>query len=623
MPHIHEPQLVNMIGNSAGAALFGIFLLLLLRDRAAMRLRASWPSIAAAALVFLWNIGSLAALLTVDVLHSNPSVLIALSFSVLSLIPALLLNLSLDGRFPLLTSCGYGLSSIAVALHISQLITDRQLAQTALLLVTIGFGLLTLAALIALAVRSENEKRGRTPRMLAAMCSALFALSIVHFSQGHALDGWSKELIFHHAGIPLALFVLLQDYRFVLLDAFVRFLTNALLAALLTFGMIRLGANFFPSVAQIVKDPWFDALLLIAISFLLIVFAFLRGRMQRLLTRVVFQRPDLNEALNRLRTHASRVETEYEYLPWATNEIGAFMYASRSELSTVDEVPQLGEILFPALVMDVASLRTASQYDWAEAIAPLRLSPQETRYVFLGRRRGGRRYLSEDLQALGSVSTVVAEEVKRFRAAEMQSLVLQAELRALQSQINPHFLFNALNTLYGIIPREAAGARRTVMNLADIFRYSLQDGRSVIPISEELEIINAYLQIEFLRLGARLHTDIQVDDEALSVKIPILSIQPLVENAIKHGISVNAAGGWLRLKITVVGGGIQIIVEDTGAGIEAKRQRQDHAGAGLGLANVSKRLQLYYGPHVSINLHSDDSGTRVQFCIPSAETVAV
>src|SRR5437588_10289043 len=143
---------------------------------------------------------------------------------------------------------------------------------------------------------------------------------------------------------------------------------------------------------------------------------------------------------------------------------------------------------------------------WAEAIVPLG-GPAEARYLLFGRRRGGRRYLSEDLQALSRLTAAILAQVERFRNSEMQRLVSQAELRALQSQINPHFLFNALNTLYGIIPREASGARRTVMNLAEIFRYSLQNDRALIALSEELEIVKAYLEIEALRLGPRLHTE--------------------------------------------------------------------------------------------------------------------
>ena len=135
------------------------------------------------------------------------------------------------------------------------------------------------------------------------------------------------------------------------------------------------------------------------------------------------------------------------------------------------------DLIFPVPASDVPRLKNQDQYRWAEAIVPVRFSFGEVAYILLGRRKGGRPYLSEDLQALGRLSTAVSEEVERYRESEMQKLVVQAEFRALQSQINPHFLFNALNTLFGIIPREASGARRTVLNLADIFRYSLADAR--------------------------------------------------------------------------------------------------------------------------------------------------
>ena len=148
----------------------------------------------------------------------------------------------------------------------------------------------------------------------------------------------------------------------------------------------------------------------------------------------------------------------------------------------------------------------------------------------------------------------------------MQRLVSEAELRALQSQINPHFLFNALNTLYGIIPREAQRARRTVLNLSEIFRYILQSDKALIPLAEEMKIVTAYLEIERLRLGPRLNTAIQVDQSCEQTPIPILSIQPLVENAIKHGIAASAEEGWLRLTVTASDDEMTVAVEDSGCG---------------------------------------------------------
>jgi len=263
--------------------------------------------------------------------------------------------------------------------------------------------------------------------------------------------------------------------------------------------------------------------------------------------------------------------------------------------------------------------RAGPRWNWAEAVVPIRLSHRDVCNLLLGRRRGGRRYLSEDLRALNHLARIVAEEVERFRSAEMERLVAEAELRALHSQINPHFLFNALNTVYGIIPREAAGARRTVVNLANIFRYFLQSEKVLIPLSEELKIVLAYLDIERLRIGPRLQTAIRVDKEAEQALIPVLSIQPLVENAIKHGVSTSADEGWVRLTATVTSGSLTVLVEDSGPGPRSIKDPEQRPGGGLGLANVTRRLQLCFGPDASVNLSRGDDHTRVQFSITLSE----
>ena len=179
----------------------------------------------------------------------------------------------------------------------------------------------------------------------------------------------------------------------------------------------------------------------------------------------------------------------------------------------------------------------------------MRRGPDDVQLILLGRRHGGQRYFSEDLDTLRRTGMEIAERVEALRRQEMNRLVSQAELRALQSQINPHFLFNALNTLYGTIPREAAGARRMVTNLAEIFRYFLQSDRTFVPLAQEMQIVRAYLEVEQLRLGDRLRVEFQVDEAALDLPVPVLSVQPLVENAIKHGIAQSAEPGYVRVRI--------------------------------------------------------------------------
>jgi two-component system, LytTR family, sensor kinase len=615
MPGMEQSELVNTLGHSAGAIIFGIFLVLLLRDRAPTGLRSRRKSLSAAALAFLWNIGSLAVI--THSFGSRSDLLIAFSFSVLSLLPAVLLDLSLDGQFRPIIGAGYVLSFVAVVMHLWQLADpSRDYQRKALLLITVGFASLTCVALLGLAVRTDREKRKRTSRMIAAMCSALLAISFVHFSSRHSSHPWLRELAVHHAGIPLALFVLLQDDRFVLLDAFIRFLTNAFLAALLSFAAIRAALQIG---SHGMLGPSREVLLALGLFLLLICFALLRTKVQSWLTRAVFRRPELDATIQRLRTGPDLSRGESGYLSWAAEEIGKFMNADEVRLVPRHALPATAGIedsLESLPVNDVPGLRRSPGLEWAQALVPLRLPSGEVQYLVLGRRKGGRRYLSEDLKALNRLAATVVEQIDRLRTAEMQRLVSQAELRALQSQINPHFLFNALNTLYGIIPKEARDARSTVINLAEIFRYFLQTEKTFVPLSTEIEIVKAYLEIESLRLGSRLRTDIQIDDAALPALIPILSIQPLVENAIKHGIAENPNPGWLRLRAQAEGDFVRITVQDSGSGLPRAGKEIRKPGAGVGLSNVEKRLELCYGSDCDLSIDSSSSGTTVQFRVP-------
>jgi hypothetical protein len=226
---IHEPILVNTIGHCGGAVIFGMLLYFFLTNwRRGREERAKLP-VLAAALAFLWNIGSLIALGTGPRGGMAPDIIVAASFSVLSLLPAVLLHISLESEhrrtWRAIWIGGYILSSGAIILHIADLATGRPaLHFAALLLVTIGFAVLT-AISVLFELRRKN--RAATSRLVGAMVLFLFAISFTHFGAEHGHQVWSKEIALHHAGIPLALFVLLQNYRFLLLDAFLRFVVNA------------------------------------------------------------------------------------------------------------------------------------------------------------------------------------------------------------------------------------------------------------------------------------------------------------------------------------------------------------------------------------------------------------
>jgi signal transduction histidine kinase len=613
MPQFYRPEFINTIGHTAGAVIFGIFLVLLCRDRAGIRLRGRRLSLAAAALAFLWNLGSLAVLVTGP--QPRADLLAALTFSVLSLLPAVLLHLCLGDSFRTVAVAGYLLSGGAMAMHLSELVRpSADLHWQALLLITVGFAVLTAISVTGVAMRAAPDKRGKASRIAGAMCAALFAMSFVHFGPTHPHQAWSSELALHHAGIPLALFVLLQDYRFLLLDAFARFLANVLLAAVLTFGAIQLGLQLSAALPGL-SGPFYDGLLLSALCLLLIIFAFVRGHFQRWLTRVVFRRPDLEKALHEMRAGAPLFEQEHEIPAWGTRHLGRIANARRAEAAPETALAPLNgdrRLLYPEPAAHLPGLRQVPGFEWVEAVVPLRPSQGAAHFVLLGRRRGGQPYLSEDFQFLGRLAGVVVEQIENFRNSEMQRLLSQAELKALQSQMNPHFLFNALNTLYGVIPRGSAEARRMVLNLADIFRYFLRSEGNFVPLSEELRIIRAYLEIEQLRLGPRLQVEIDVDEAALAVPIPLLSVQPLVENAVKHGVAAAPDAGRLRLEVKALENEVRISVEDTGPGMQDRAN--ESAGAGVGLANVQRRIHLCYGAALAID--SGPSGTRVGFSVP-------
>jgi hypothetical protein len=597
---IHKPVLVNTIGHCAGAVVFGILLYLLLVNWRRSHGEQNSLAALAAALAMLWNVGSLIALAGGPDGGMLADVSIAASFSILSLLPAVLLHISLKSSHRALWISGYVLSLVAATLHIADLVTHAaRFHYAGLRLVMFGFGALT-AISVFLDMRQE-DRRAAGSRLAGAMALFLFAISFVHFGSDNPRQAWSKEIALHHAGLPLALLVLLQDYRFLLLDTFVRFIVNASLAAGAV--VICIGAWQSRELETHVQHPFEAGLLFVAACLLLALFVYVRNRMQRLLTQVIFLRSNVEEPLQELQHLARAAQNEVEYLNQATETVGRFLHANRFELIQAPDVPD-----------------AAPPAAWVQAIVPLRLSGGDTRCLLLGPRRGGRRYLSEDYEVLHRLASAMIEHVEHFRVIQMQNLVAQAELRALQAQINPHFFFNSLNTLYGTIARENTEARRLVLNLADSFRYFLQSDRPFIQVEEELRLVRAYLEIEELRLGPRLRVDLDVDPAALHIAIPVLSIQPLVENAVKHGVAAREGNGFVGLSVRTVMGQLRVDVSNSG---EFKIAEAAGSGPGIGLSNVRRRLALHYGEGTGVDIRVADGVTTVGFAVPAGQTLGL
>jgi hypothetical protein len=617
MPNALDPRqqlLLNTLGHAAGVLIFAIFLVLLARYHTQGNSR-RLPALAAA-LALAWNAASLAVLGMGDSAGLRPRLAAAFAFSTLSFLPAVLLHLSLPSRLIRVVQAGYSLAAGAIALHLAEIamLPARDIHVLGLRLITFGFGVLTVISAVLLAISPREDRRSLASRILASMSLFLFAISFIHFREGHAHPGVSSDLALHHAGIPLAIFVLLQDYRFVLLDAFVRFLANALLAALAALALIS-GLAWFAPLA-LPDEPFVKALLLAGACLLLFGYTAARSALQHVLTRMVFRRPDAEAVARQLRQAASQAENEAEYLERAAAAMARLMDARPVGFVKSRELAG-SDLLMPIPASHVGEFAGEMARRGVEVIVPIRLSHADVRYALLGPRRGGRPYLSGDLELLARASLRVAEQVEELRESEVRRLVSQAELRALQSQIHPHFLFNALNTLYGIIPKESAGARRTVLNLADIFRYFLRSETTFVPLDEEMRIVEAYLEIEKLRLGDKLHVELLIDEQARSCHIPLLSIEPLIENAVKHGVARRPEGGRIRLEVRKGPVGLSIRVEDTGPGFDARNDGRE----GLGLNNVERRLQLCYGGRAALEVTTGPDGAAVAFTVPNPQAV--
>ena len=605
------PFVINALGHAAGVIIFGAFLYLLWLGRRRDPGGDFVVPAMAAILALLWNVLSLAVLATVELAGGYTRVAVALSFAVLSLLPGVLLHLSLGSGQRWIRSCGYLLSLIAVATHLAELFGGGEASHRfALLLITFGFGALALLAASTLA-REKRRLQGASLRALAAMALFFFAVSFIHFGSSHGSDAWAQEVLLHHAGIPLALVILLQGHRMLLMDVFVRFLGNALTAAVAAFLLLGL-AGFLGLIEPTSDVPFSQSIWIVAGGLVLVAFPAIRKRVQNRLEATIFRRGDPESALEEIRACLEANQGDEESLERAGEVMAGFANAERWQV--VEDGTEIGTKLIRTRILpDRETDGRSRRHRWAEVEVPIRTSGEETCRLLLGRRQGGRRYLSQDLEDLDRLSTELSDQVERRRRTELNRLVAEAELDALRAQINPHFLFNSLNALYATIPRSAVDARETLVNLAEIFRYSLQGTRQFVSLDQEMRIVQAYLQIERLRLGERLRTGIDIAEDTLQIAVPVLSIQPLVENAVKHGVSSGIEVGTVRIESRIVGESLRVIVSDDGPGFPSTGPP---SGA-HGLENVRGRLRLCYGERASLKIASPPTGAEVELRVPA------
>ncbi len=260
---------------------------------------------------------------------------------------------------------------------------------------------------------------------------------------------------------------------------------------------------------------------------------------------------------------------------------------------------------------------------------PVRSGDRVVGHFLMGTRVSDTPYFSQDVQLLGSLSGVFAHVLENLhlqerkleqeqRARELSLHASKSELKALRAQINPHFLFNALNSIAGLIHRDPAVADRTIEQLADVFRYALRGAESEWAVlDDELDFVRAYLEVERARFGDRLRTDVRMDAAVRGARIPTMIVQTLVENAVKHGASSVRGPASVTVNAHAEGERLVVSVADNGPGFrDADLPAAPRARGGYGLVNVRQRLDGYFGAGAALAVARTGDLTIVSISLP-------
>jgi LytS/YehU family sensor histidine kinase len=205
---------------------------------------------------------------------------------------------------------------------------------------------------------------------------------------------------------------------------------------------------------------------------------------------------------------------------------------------------------------------------------------------------------------------------RELRASQLETRLAQARLQVLKMQLHPHFLFNTLNAISELVYKDPESAEQMITNLSDLLRLSLENvGVQEVPLKQELDFLNKYVEIEQTRFHDRLQMNMEIEPETLDACVPNMILQPLVENAIRHGIGMRSSGGKIEIGADRVDGMLHLFVRDNGRGLlngEKKALKE-----GVGLANTRARLAHLYGAAHRFDLkNSPGGGLMVDLAIP-------
>ncbi|MBC7896716.1 MAG: histidine kinase [Cytophagaceae bacterium] len=623
----HLTSLIHLAGFGTGTVLYAMLVAMTSRDASSARERgASVTSLplSAALLGLVWNLGGLVIYGLRDFgIAQPPPRLVAVAFAALGFLPAVVVHSAMAGargwrQGPVLLA--YALSAAAAVFFIVGGGDASLPSRTALLTLTVGY--LALVALVAMGI-GRDAARGRSVTMVAL---AAFAASALHLSHDVAQpDSWFVALVGHHASIPLVLVILYQDYRFAFADLFLR---RAISVSVLVAIAVVLHVTVATPLMSTLQEGNGESLLATAGHIALwvgtaLAYPVIYRATSHFVDSVILRRGDYAALRRDVAFATSRAETEEEAAEEASRIVAAAfgMAVQRGRWRmTNDALPAHARVDLPS-----------GRRDEAQVLVPTNEPPSLV--LSIGPLPAGRRLLSDEVTLLEAIATVLGRRIdvlrvsrERFerdlREREITQLAAESELRALRAQLNPHFLFNALTTLGYLMQAAPERALGTLYRLTELLRAVLRGpAGDAVTLGEELDIIEAYLAIERERFQERLTVTIDVPEALRGVRIPPLLLQPLVENAVKHGITPLRRGGTITVTARVVRGvrttasSLEIKVADTGAGLGSPSVGAP--GEGMGLMSIERRLDRLYGAgaHFAI-VGAPDRGTTATISLP-------
>jgi hypothetical protein len=594
MPPHNVAALVHLVGFLIGAALYGMLFALVLRRRVGDdRL-----PLLTAILGLIWNVSGLGAFGIRDFVGGDPSpFLTATAYSALGFLPAVVVHTVLRSQSEArhrrtaaaIIVAAYTISIFAATVMFWAAFHGGAVPSARALQSLTWFYLGLIIPLFLL-----TRRRTGSAREWSIVTLAVFAVSALHLSHREgATESWYVELLGHHASIPLIFAILYQDFRFALADLFLK-RALALLALVTLASGLYVGVEV-PLLAQhdFRSDPVAVGVSVILFVLLALIYAPLCRAATWIVDRIVLHRADY-----------TRLRDDFDRRVAALEDSTAVMDALADSVRA------------PLAAEDV---RWLEGDDERSTTIPT-TEPPRYRLV-VGPLAGGRRLLSDDVAMLDNLALLAARRIDAIRLAreryQQSRLATEAELRALRAQVNPHFLFNALNTIGYLIQTSPTRAQATLMKLTTLLRGVLRSAGAATTLGDEIDLVSAYLEIERARFEERLCVEITVPDELRGIRIPALMIQPLVENAIKHGIARSRSGGLVAIESRSDGDHLAIIVRNGGAAAtdaEIARGRKD----GVGLANLDARLRHQYGDAATLTLVPAAGETRAEIIVPIA-----